>query len=357
MKNKLPDKNNFFKTKGFYVALYSCITVVLVFAAGLSFYNISTVTKKPTTPNARTPLELEQTLNNEARSYLTPDDRTALDNIADAGSMAVLPSQWQALQQQTVTSQTNPGAANPSTTGNPTTGSPATNPTGTANPAGTTNPAATARPGVTTNPAANPGAANPAATNSVTNPAASANPATNPASTTNPTATKPPTATAAPRTGTSGDAKSELTNTQAFKPFGEGMKMTWPVVGEVLMDFSTEALVYDTTLDQFRTNDNICIAAPVGTQVRAGAEGIVIDIGTTRENGKYIVLDNGAGWMTTYSQLQDSVLVKKGEHVKAGQTIGGVASPTAYSILMGPHLTFKVAKNTEVINPITVLAK
>lgn len=46
----------------------------------------------------------------------------------------------------------------------------------------------------------------------------------------------------------------------------------WPLEGDIVMDFSSDALVYDATLEQYRTNDCICISASQGTPVKAAAD-------------------------------------------------------------------------------------
>lgn len=132
-------------------------------------------------------------------------------------------------------------------------------------------------------------------------------------------------------------------------------KMEWPLVGEIVMPFSPDKLVYDKTLEQYRTNSNICIAAPIGTQIKSTSSGVVVQVDSTREYGNRVMIDHGNGWTTTYSQLQDNVLVKLGDVVEKGQVIGGVDSPSIYSVLLGNHLNFVVKKDSVAVNPETVL--
>jgi len=139
-----------------------------------------------------------------------------------------------------------------------------------------------------------------------------------------------------------------------FEAFAEGSAMIWPLVGEVVMPFSMDRLVYDQTLDQFRTNDSISIAAAPGTQVRAAADGIVTAVKNTRERGNVVVVDNGNGWTTTYSQLQDGVLVNEGDVVRKSQVIGGVGNPSIFSVLLGNHLEFRVARDDVAKNPLDI---
>lgn len=150
---------------------------------------------------------------------------------------------------------------------------------------------------------------------------------------------------------------SENNDNKVFSLFDDSKEMSWPVSGKIVMDYSIETAIYDKTLDQYRTNDSICISAPVGTQVKASAEGIVESISKDSESGNSVVINHGNGWLSTYSQLQDNILVKEGALVKEGDVIGGVANPTNYSILMGPHLEFKLTKDEKTTDPKIVLAQ
>ena len=145
-------------------------------------------------------------------------------------------------------------------------------------------------------------------------------------------------------------------NEVTFKSFDENAdSMAWPVLGEVVMNYSVDHLLYDKTLEQYRTNSNICIGAPEGSEVRCSAEGKVADVYTTRENGRTVVVDHGNGWVTTYSQLQDGILVKAGDVVTANQQIGSVGQPTMFSSLLGSHLAFTVYKDNTPIDPNKIL--
>ena len=147
------------------------------------------------------------------------------------------------------------------------------------------------------------------------------------------------------------------TDTAAYRMFSENDRMAWPVTGEIVMAYSMDHVIYDRTLDQYRTNDSIAIAAPLGTEVRAAATGIVLEITSSRESGKTVVVDHGNGWTTTYSQLQGNVPVEVGSVVREGQIVGGVGEPSLYSVLLGPHLQFAVARDGAPMNPGDILVR
>ena len=131
----------------------------------------------------------------------------------------------------------------------------------------------------------------------------------------------------------------------------------WPVNGDVIMDFSSDALVYDSTLDQYRTNSNICISAPKGTAVKAAASGTVESVAYNDENGYTVTIFHGNGWRTTYGQLDKNTAVSQGDIIKTGDVIGTVAAPTKYSINLGDHLEFAVLEDTVAIDPKVALAE
>ncbi len=141
-----------------------------------------------------------------------------------------------------------------------------------------------------------------------------------------------------------------------FSQFDDTKDMSWPVSGQIVMDYSMETAIYDKTLDQYRTNDSICIAAPIGTEVKASAEGIVESVFKDEEGGQNIVINHGNGWLSTYSQLDENILVKEGEVITEGAVIGAVGEPSYYHVLLGPHLEFKLTKDDNNTDPKLVLA-
>jgi len=141
----------------------------------------------------------------------------------------------------------------------------------------------------------------------------------------------------------------------SFTHFADGDSMHWPVLGDVLMDFALDRLIYDPTLDQWRTNDKLAISANRGDTVRAAAAGRVYQIVETRQFGQKVVIDHGNGWFTTYSQLDPDMAVSEGDVVSRGQIIGAVGSPSIFTSRIGYHVGFSVSNNDTPIDPNTLL--
>ena len=88
-------------------------------------------------------------------------------------------------------------------------------------------------------------------------------------------------------------------------------------------------------------------AAKFSSPVLVTAPGTVVEAGPLGANGNLIVVDHGYGYRTGYAHLSQ-ILVKVGELVKAGQTIGLLGN-TGRST--GPHLHYAVFFQGELIDP------
>lgn len=131
----------------------------------------------------------------------------------------------------------------------------------------------------------------------------------------------------------------------------------YPVTGETVMPYSVDKAVYDPTLDQYRTNDTLCIAAEAGTEVKAAADGTVAEIKEDDESGRTLVIEHADGTRTTYGPLAAEGMVKKGDTVTKGQTVGKLDQPTKYQAALGSHLVFAMEVNGERVDPTKKLEK
>ncbi|NCC17126.1 MAG: M23 family metallopeptidase [Clostridia bacterium] len=125
----------------------------------------------------------------------------------------------------------------------------------------------------------------------------------------------------------------------------------YPVAGEIVMPYSVDCAIYDATLNQYHTNASISISAAAGDIVKAAEKGTVKEITKDEVKGNSVVIEHENGWLTTYSQLAEDLSVKVGEAVTKGQAIGTVGEPTKYTVALGSHVEFAVAKDGETIDP------
>jgi murein DD-endopeptidase MepM/ murein hydrolase activator NlpD len=92
-------------------------------------------------------------------------------------------------------------------------------------------------------------------------------------------------------------------------------------------------------------------AAPVGTPVRAVADGRVVVAGWNGGNGIQVHLRHHAGYETIYNHLSRlGAGVRAGSRVTQRQVIGYVGST---GLSTGPHLDYRVAKNGRFVNPLS----
>ena len=165
---------------------------------------------------------------------------------------------------------------------------------------------------------------------------------------------EPKTETTTKETNNNTSAKQD---DKVFNLFDDEQEMSWPVFGNIVSKFDMTTSVYDKTLDQYKVSDSLCISAPVGTEVKATAEGIVENIFVDDELGQTIAINHGNGWVSTYSQLEENVSVAVGDVVDEGQIIGKVSEPSKYGVALGPHLDFKVLKDDTPKDPTEVLTQ
>jgi septal ring factor EnvC (AmiA/AmiB activator) len=141
---------------------------------------------------------------------------------------------------------------------------------------------------------------------------------------------------------------------KATPVFQEEQGLTWPVKGDVLMQFSENNTIYFKTLAQYKTNPAIEISAEQGTKVIASAAGVVTEISQDEITGTMITTDIGSGYTVTYGQLKN-LKVSEGDEVKEGQLLGVVAKPTQYFSEEGSNLFFQVKENGTALDPLLLL--
>ena len=144
------------------------------------------------------------------------------------------------------------------------------------------------------------------------------------------------------------------TTVQPTLDFHEEDGLVWPIVGDVLINYSMDKTIYFPTLQQYKYNPAIVIAATQGENISAAANGRVTSVGYDPVIGNTVVMDLGNGYELTYGQLEN-IIVSEGSYVNVGDGIGTVASPTKYYSVEGTNVYFKLTKDGEPINPMNQL--
>lgn len=150
------------------------------------------------------------------------------------------------------------------------------------------------------------------------------------------------------------DTEAIATSVQPVLDFTEDDTLVWPIVGDVLINYSMDKTVYFPTLEQYKYNPAIVISATQGETITAAADGKVISVEYDPQLGNTVVMDLGNQYELTYGQLEN-VVVSEGSYVSTGDILGNVAAPTKYYSTEGANVYFKLTKAGEPINPMTKL--
>ncbi|MBF0215128.1 MAG: M23 family metallopeptidase, partial [Magnetococcales bacterium] len=119
----------------------------------------------------------------------------------------------------------------------------------------------------------------------------------------------------------------------------------WPHSGRIITRFGQMGAL---------NNPGIDIAATPGDPIVAAADGVVAyaDQGITTF-GNMILLRHGGSFMSAYAHLQ-KIMVKKGQAVKAGETI---ALAGQSGITVSPRLHFEIRRSIAPQNPLQYLPR
>jgi murein DD-endopeptidase MepM/ murein hydrolase activator NlpD len=122
----------------------------------------------------------------------------------------------------------------------------------------------------------------------------------------------------------------------------------WPVKGQVSSAFGRR--VHPIT-GESAFHSGIDIRAPMGSAVRATADGIVSFSNWHSDSGYIVVLEHGHGFSTVYAHNKMNY-VKVGERVQRGQIVS-LSGSTGDST--GPHVHYEVWKDRKHVNPAAFL--
>ena len=136
--------------------------------------------------------------------------------------------------------------------------------------------------------------------------------------------------------------------------FNENSMLTWPVQGEVLMEYSMESPVYFQTLEHYGYLEGMVIQAERGEPVYASADGVVKGVGYTDEYGWTVTVDMGDGYEAVYGQLA-GINVAEGDAIATGAMIAEVAVPSRNYSVEGDNVYFELKKDGACVDPLNYL--
>lgn len=130
---------------------------------------------------------------------------------------------------------------------------------------------------------------------------------------------------------------------------GQEEPFTVTLESQPLLSFPVAGRGYSSLISFFgmprdggrRLHEGVDIAAPKGTAVLAAADGLITQVTTNRLGGLVVYQNDTEHGFTLYYAHLSKQLVKPGQQVKRGETIGLVGN-TGNAITTGPHLHFGV---------------
>lgn len=128
-------------------------------------------------------------------------------------------------------------------------------------------------------------------------------------------------------------------------------KFIVPVNGEIIMDYSMDMPIYWKTLDQYMTHNGLDISAPMGTSIKACADGTVTKVDEDDKLGITVEINHGNNLISVYGNLSKKDLVELGEVVSAGTPIGKIGQTSMFEFEEDEHLHFAMRKNDEPTDP------
>ena len=159
-------------------------------------------------------------------------------------------------------------------------------------------------------------------------------------------ATKTTSRTAPPQTAAKSDSrpaapvKSARPAVKAPTPPVRAGRFILPVKGRVISEFGPK--------EGGLHNDGINIAAPIGAEIKASENGVVVYVGNQlRGYGNLLLLRHSGGWVSAYAHTS-RFRVKQGDRVRQGEVIAEVGRSGNVD---RPQLHFELRKGTRAINP------
>lgn len=175
--------------------------------------------------------------------------------------------------------------------------------------------------------------------------------------------TMPPKVTPTPKTTTTPQATATQTSTPSTSPSATPKpapktapsSFVWPVKGASVNAFSSDDLVYNRTMGDWRVHLGLDIESALGTQVVSIADGTVKDIYDDVFLGTTVVIEHSGGLVSYYSNLMKKPTVTISQSVTAGQVIGGIGQTAEGERREVNHLHIQMQLNGKPVDPLAYL--
>ncbi len=127
----------------------------------------------------------------------------------------------------------------------------------------------------------------------------------------------------------------------------------YPVNGEIIKNYSIDALVFSQTLNDYRVHSGVDFASEVGSAVHAYTDGEILNVYEDPMMGMTVAISHDYDLVSYYMNL-DSTLpegIVKGAKIKAGDVIGVLGSTALVEIGDDSHVHFELKVGGVTIDP------
>lgn len=124
---------------------------------------------------------------------------------------------------------------------------------------------------------------------------------------------------------------------------------------KVTREYSEKKPSYSTTLDVWEIHKALDVQAKKGSKVKSITDGKVVDIFKDDKHGMSVKIESKDKITVVYSNLDSKTLVKKGQKVSEGDTIGKVGNTTMVESLEDSHIHVTATKDGKSIDPMKLI--
>lgn len=121
--------------------------------------------------------------------------------------------------------------------------------------------------------------------------------------------------------------------------------------GKIIAEYTDSVLVFNEMYEDYRTHNGVDISAPLNSPVMSVKKGIVIKNEFDYEEGYIVEIEHDDGVVSVYKNLDSDKIVKVGQVVNAGDTIGTIGKSAIFESNETPHLHFEIREDNVEINP------
>lgn len=137
------------------------------------------------------------------------------------------------------------------------------------------------------------------------------------------------------------------------KPTNTPPDFSAPCDGSVTGAYSGTVPVFSLTMEDWRTHGGVDIAAEIGSDVKAAADGVIKEVWRDPMMGTCVSVEHSGGAVTVYKNLAEELPdnTEAGAFVSAGDVIACVGESALEEIAQEGHLHFEMTVNGSAVDP------